>query len=270
MAESLLPRKNTTTLQIISDIHLEFRKSYPTIPKFAENLAILGDIGKPGTKIYEEFILTQSNQFDKVFLLMGNHDYYHSKDTVDKIIQKTRDLCKTTSNVHLLERDSFQLTDETVLLGCTLWSNINTHAAIHLNDFKHIHLKVSEELSDPLLKWKSKRLLDVNTYQDWHNRDVRWLNYNIEKRENTGESVVILTHHAPLKIMGGKYQNNKLDSAFTTDLKGLFKPPVIACCSGHLHANTDVKYNNIRSVSNAMGYENEDTGYRSNVVIDIP
>jgi hypothetical protein len=271
MIESLKPSKYTTTLQIISDVHLEFRKSQPTIPPYGENLAILGDIGKPGTDIYNKFITTQSEHFNKVFLIMGNHDYYHSKDTVDKILLKTKDICNSFNNVYLLERDSFQITEKTSLLGCSLWSHCDPEIVPFLNDFKKIHIKdINNYYDDPLLEWKSKKLLDVNTYNSWHDRDVKWLDYNIQKRNYIDESVVILTHHSPLKIMGGKYINNNLHSAFTTDLKHLFKYPVIAFCNGHVHSNCDVKYNNIRCVSNALGYENEDTGYSSNVVIDIP
>ena len=39
-----------TTLQIVSDTHLEFRNNeFPVINRHASNLALLGDIGKPFT-----------------------------------------------------------------------------------------------------------------------------------------------------------------------------------------------------------------------------
>ena len=78
-------------LQIVSDIHLEFySQNFPVIEKHAGNVALLGDIGKPFTYVYERFLFQQSETFDHVFVILGNHEYYNANKTMDKIILKAR------------------------------------------------------------------------------------------------------------------------------------------------------------------------------------
>ncbi len=247
----------TSQLQIVSDVHLEFRRVPPYIPRAAPNLALLGDIGKPFMTSYARFLTEQSKRFDNVFLIMGNHEYDNNKHTVDEILAKARAVCSNIPNVHLLERDSYDLTDQTTLLGCTLWSNIQPHVVKHLNDFKKILVERKQTLSPCI-------------YNSWHRRDVTWLDQAITVCHERGRKAIVLTHHGPLHAMSGEYLNSPLSSGFTTDLFDLFREPVVAFASGHVHSNVDITRNDIRSVSNALGYPKEETGYKSSVVVDVP
>ena len=266
--------KKKTQLQIESDIHLEFyKRTIPTITKHAENLALLGDIGKPFESNYKEFIEAQSKQFENVFVLLGNHEYYSITRTVPEILEKAKEVCGSFKNVHLLERDSYQLTEKTRLLGCTLWSQITEYSSGRLNDFNKIHLKLPRmetSLSDPLETYDKREKISVKNYRDWHCRDLFWIEKEISECRKAGMNAVVLTHHAPLKEMSGKYVGSDISSAFTSPLDHLFKPPVIAFANGHVHSNCDILKNNIRCISNARGYPGEDTGYKENVVVDIP
>lgn len=67
--------------------------------------------------------------------------------------------------------------------------------------------------------------------------------------------------------MGGKYAGNKQASGFVCDLTDLFAAPVAAFASGHVHSNVDFMLNGVRSVSNALGYTGEHTGYRGDTVL---
>src|SRR5688572_28243834 len=75
--------KRACRIQIVSDIHLEFRSkaNMPIIKRHAENLALLGDIGKPFCTSYASFIGEQAETFDHIFVVMGNHEYYNAKKT---------------------------------------------------------------------------------------------------------------------------------------------------------------------------------------------
>ncbi len=101
-------------------------------------------------------------------------------------------------------------------------------------------------------------------------RDVIWLQREIEKAKKDGKRVIVLSHHGPLHVMSGEYIGSPIRSAFVSDLSHLFKDPVIAFASGHVHSNVDVTHNGIRSVSNAMGYPKESTNYKEDVVIHVP
>lgn len=67
-------------IQIVSDLHLESRQGLPTIKRAAPVLALLGDIGYASCGIegdkLKQFLHAQTEMFDEVILLAGNHEYY--------------------------------------------------------------------------------------------------------------------------------------------------------------------------------------------------
>lgn len=255
-------------LQIVSDVHLEFygHVAYrPVLEKFAPYLALLGDIGKPFSEGYKKFIADQSAAFDKVFVLIGNHELYSDEHDAAEVIEQARAVCEGFHNVFFLERAMYDISEKTVLLGCTLWSDIDSKAADSLNDFRKIRQKRAG--STKLAK------LTPDVYQSWHERDVKWIQDTLDELRTTHpeKKAVVLTHHAPHKSMDGEYYGNRMSSAFTTDLTNLFRDPVIAFANGHVHSNCDLLVNNIRCVSNAMGYPGEQkrAKYNKNVTVEF-
>ncbi|KAI8815528.1 Metallo-dependent phosphatase-like protein [Fimicolochytrium jonesii] len=245
-------------LQIVSDLHLEFylKKPLPEFTRHGDDLALLGDIGKPWEPTYKNFIEREASRFDNVFLLLGNHEYYHRYAPVENILAEAEKVAACFQNVHLLERSTFDLTASTRLLGATLWSDIDSYASQRLNDFRTIRDKDGP--------------LTLERYRQWHKRDVSWLEQELERCRQEGVHAVVLTHHGPCQAMSGKFFGDALNPAFVTNLERLFAPPAIAFASGHVHSNCDLEVNGIRSVSNAKGYPGEATGYKEDVVIDIP
>lgn len=257
-----------TSLQIVSDLHLEFYKNIknlPTITKHAPYLIICGDLGNPYQDTYKHFIETQSNQFDKVFILKGNHCIYSSKHTYVECIEQIQKVCDLFENVYFLDNDIYNLTDKTTIIASTLWSDIKNHVAYMLSDFKCII--VSKEKSLIENKRPDIKMLNPDIYREWNRKDIKFIEDSIKKLKEENKEIIVLTHHAPHKKMGGIYEGNEMSSAFVNDLEYLFDYPVVCWCSAHVHSNVDTKINNIRSVSNCMGYKNENTGYKENVVI---
>lgn len=275
MASSkLLENIQNKSLQIVSDIHLEFYKNndFPIINQHAPILAICGDLAPIGKQYYKDFLEIQSKKFEKVLVIIGNHCLYSKKYSVDQLIQMARNICESFDNVILLDRNHYYLTDNTVILGATLWSNIDQYSSTQINDFNNIliHPKSSKYVNKDLYGLTFRNInihLTREIYCEYHNRDVAYLEEQIQVLKKLNKDVIVLTHHAPSLIMNGKYYGNKIASAFATDLEYLFEPPVIAWISAHVHSNVDTKINNIRCVSNCMGYKNEDTGYKDNVIV---
>jgi predicted phosphodiesterase len=240
-------------LQIVSDIHFEFGNKIKIIPG-APYLCVLGDVGNPFDLYYEAFFREQSEQFDKVFIVIGNHEYYFSDDA-DVVVKKIRSICESFSNVFLLDRDVYRISDETLLIGCTMWSRITEYAAAHINDFKMIGVN-------------GDSALDRETYLAWHERDVMFLNQTI--RDNSDMNIIVLTHHAPSNKLQKMYASSLVKSAFATDLEYMLREPVKAWAYGHLHCNEDVYINGVRCVSNCLGYPHErDVGYDDAVTIEF-
>jgi hypothetical protein len=281
MESNLLINIQKKSIQIVSDIHLEFYKdnNFPVINRHAPYLIIAGDLAPIDKPRYKDFLEIQSKKFEKVFVLIGNHCLYSQKYSVDQLIQMARNICESFDNVILLDRNHYNITEKTVILGCTLWSDINSYSSYHINDFKNIlvspkktkysHCTDSRYTANNLLNGLPNRNINLTKeiYCEYFKRDVEYLTTQIELLEKENKDVIVLTHHAPSLIMNGKYYGSKISSAFATDLNYLFKPPIVVWISAHAHSNVDTKINNIRSVSNCMGYKGEDTGYKEKVII---
>lgn len=164
-------------LQIASDLHLEF------LPKDALQeeeeieeiihphadaegtriLALLGDIGWPGTPVYERLVRHCSARWDHVLLVAGNHEYYNTfksiapflrsasrvlalkkaagqrPDTMQQREAAIRALCEQLDNVHFLHHDrAFDLVtaDGSLyrFLGTILWSDIPERVGFKVRD----------------------------------------------------------------------------------------------------------------------------------------
>ena len=69
----------TVPFQVLSDLHLEVGQQYPTFdfPTTAPNLILAGDIGLLSNyEAYLDFLHNQTERYDRVFLVLGNHELY--------------------------------------------------------------------------------------------------------------------------------------------------------------------------------------------------
>lgn len=239
------------TIQIISDIHLEYNM-FHVVEKHSDYLALLGDIGNPFEESYKNFLYINSKIFKKIFLINGNHELYSKIHNVDEIKNKIKEICKNIGNVFYLDKDFYDITDNTRIIGCTLWSNINKETVNHMNDFNYIRT--------------NNRLINMSDYINWFSEDLLFIEKHLDE---SNKDVIVLTHHGPSYIMSGKFNGSKLQSGFISDLEYLFKKPLIAWASGHVHDNQDVLIKGIRSVSNAKGNIGEETGFKQNVIINF-
>ena len=104
----------TLSIQIISDIHLEIVKKFTIIPK-APYLALLGDIGDPGTGRYSDFLREQARQFEKVFVLIGNHSCYGRTPAIAS--QLISEICKEDpEHLVLLDKTSYEINETHTIL----------------------------------------------------------------------------------------------------------------------------------------------------------
>ena len=105
----------TVVIQIVSDIHLETVKNFAIIPK-APYLALLGDIGDPGSSRYLEFMREQARQFQKVFVLIGNHSCYGRTPAIAS--QVISEICETDpEQLVLLNKATFDIDDRYTIIG---------------------------------------------------------------------------------------------------------------------------------------------------------
>ncbi|TVY47066.1 Uncharacterized protein LOCC1_G002982 [Lachnellula occidentalis] len=250
-----------TSIQILSDLHLEAPQSYDVFeiaPK-APYLALIGDIGCVKDTEYFSFISKQLSNFKIVFLLLGNHEPYHSdwatvKQSIQTFSQEMSEKKKKHADNNLgsfifLDQTRYDLSPSLTILGCTLFSNIlpsqTDHVSFGLNDFYQID------------SWT------VDQHNAAHASDLTWLNAQV-RAIGTSEAerkIIILTHHSPItseQAVDPAHAQSKISSGFASDLSGeecWGSANVKAWAFGHTHFNCDfVGKGGMRVVTNQRGY----------------
>jgi hypothetical protein len=175
--ETIMPQQPLLSIQLASDLHLEFKgvpDKNPSIPVNSKILALLGDIGNPTLTSYKEFLLLQSSRFEYVFVIAGNHEYYGLDVTRAK--QLIRNICSTCDNLIFLDRNSFVYnvpdSNKTIkFLGCTLWTNVpaKEKSIIQecLNDYRNIS--------------NGDKKISVQDTVRWHREETEWLEQEIDQ-----------------------------------------------------------------------------------------
>lgn len=290
-------------IQYISDIHLEthhntsesiFKK---ILKPSAPYLALCGDIGYPGTQLYEPFLKYCSDNFEHVFYIAGNHEFYNdmksikflknkelmskeldedslrrlsvrfSRDTRETRTEKIREICQKFTNIHFLDKEIFHIPNTNlIVVGCTLWSklDINKYMLPQFNDFHRI-------CQD------KDTLLTPKTYDDWNEDHVEFLGTTLKKiqDENTNLNILVLTHHCPTyDIIVDKYtisDPNNMNSFFANkDLVTPFGKNVKAWICGHTHGCKSINIDGTIVATNTFGYEWETIdGFKADAVIEI-
>jgi len=260
----LRSKQKTLSVQIASDIHLEFYenrndKIYSParhtledlfsrfIQPCAPILALLGDIGYPGSKIYQSFLTWCGAQFEKVLVVLGNHEFY-GNEYFKTLEQAQKDCTNAGKNVIFCNQTSLEINNH-VILATTLWSHINDQAMekiqIRLADYEQI------SIIDP--ETQKKRNLHPRDTVGFHKKDVAWIS---EKISNTKLPVIILSHHAPSMTCSEPDipPTDVCSAAFCSSLDYLFDDPVLAWGFGHTHFPIDFTSGTCHLLSNPAGY----------------
>ncbi|KAI9879149.1 MAG: hypothetical protein M1830_009408 [Pleopsidium flavum] len=259
-------------IQLLSDLHLEAPKSYDIfeITPTAPCLALIGDIGCVKDDGYLPFIERQLVKFKVVFLLLGNHEPYHSTWAAvkQKLRRFERETCKKRKDGSFgafifLDQTRYDLSSDITILGCTLFSNIlppqSESVSIGLNDFYHIE------------NWT------VEHHSEAHIADVDWLNAQVKliTELESHRKIIILTHHSPTtspKAVDPAHAQSKISSGFSSDLSGEVcwtSQNVRVWAFGHTHFNCDFvdPIAGKRIVTNQRGYYfSQSAGFERKVI----
>jgi predicted phosphodiesterase len=254
----LFQKPSTSTFQILSDLHLEVGQQYSAfeVPVSAPYLILAGDIGRLiDYKPYLDFLAKQTNLFKKVFLVLGNHEFYGLSFTA--AISEARRLASEPvlqGRLVLLDRTRYDVSEcpGVTILGCVLWSNIPESArevvTSKVKDFQKI------------IEWT------VDDHNKAFETDSAWLKQQFVaiNKENEGLSqgqqsrrILVVTHHAPSvqETASPNQVGNAWSSAFATDLlaEDVWRD-VHTWVFGHTHYTTEFEKRGVKVVSNQRGY----------------
>jgi predicted phosphohydrolase len=178
------------TFQVASDLHLEFYGKNPQVCELipsAPYLILAGDIGYPFQPHYQNYLTKVSTQYQKVFIISGNHEYYcpNEPHTMSEIDAKITQICQSLPNVFYLNNQSI-IVDEIRLIATTLWTDISEESKdileMSMNDYQCIYTDHG-------------KLVTTEDTNALHNQNVTWLASELAKYPK--DTIVVITHHLP-------------------------------------------------------------------------
>jgi len=254
-------------IQLASDIHLEVGHEDldALIKPKAKYLALIGDIGVVhNPEKYEQFLLLQAKNFEKVFVLSGNHEFY--KGEYNAVNEAINSICDKHESLEFLNARSVML-EGIKVIGACMWSFAPSKEAKDdighkLNDYRYIKIKEGDD---------EPRVITPDDTNKWFEAESKFIKSEIAKAKEENQQVIVLTHHAPVIGMGCSnpdFWNSLTNHAFGTNLRELFGSPVSLWCYGHTHWFHDMVIDGTRVVSNAHGYQ-QSKGYTPTKVLKV-
>ena len=254
------------SLQIVSDLHLEYRKTLPEIIPSAPYLALCGDIGHPKKPLYRQLLNEYSPKFKHIFLIAGNHEYYNKKLSYDRINTIMSRIALSYPNVSFLNNMSLDI-DNYRILGTTLWTKIpeelSEYVTKQMNDYRSImYYDKINHLHKPIT---------VAHTNKWNNENVNWLKHELIQAKVDNKKVIILTHHAPISqhTIAPKFETDRLNVAYANNLDDLLTDPIVLWAYGHTHYATNFEINGVKIVSNPLGYPSQTCDFNQSFVTSI-
>lgn len=257
--------------QLCSDLHLEMRgglrAGVDAYPKpVAPILVLAGDLYPAGSAEFKEILRRATEGFQLALYVPGNHEYYGSTGSMERLESMVADKANSLSNVFCLNRKSLNVGDIT-FIGATMWTNPPKSTWDDgVTDFNDYHAIKRDGGSG----YTPSELYAV------HKRHSAYLGRAVTAAKRTGaKSAVVVTHHVPdvrLSAETGSRPRNLFPFYFATDMDKLAGDPFVKIwCHGHSHESHCIRLDPWGPLfaCNARGYPNERTGYVNNAVVNV-
>ena len=233
-------------VRIYSDLHLEFDCKFD--PGTGDVLILAGDIclacevREPGI---QKFFNQCAAGYNKVFYVMGNHEYYGN----DIHTAKREIIDNIPSSITILDNNS-EFYKGWNFVGSTMWSDFHGHnegvmkdAGQMMNDYNYIT--------------KNGRKLTPEMVFDMHHETMHYFENVLPTLKGP---VFMITHHQPsLKSLLNSKYNQELGGAYCTDLIDFISQyyNIRYWAAGHIHESQDYSIGHCNVLSNPRGYHPE-------------
>ncbi|MBY0477710.1 MAG: metallophosphoesterase [Chitinophagaceae bacterium] len=250
-------------IQYCSDLHLEFRGNKNFLVKnpiqpSGEILLLAGDI-IPFALIdrHKDFFDFVSANYESVFWVPGNHEYYHYhlNDVKNPLYKKIR------HNVFLVNNQIIAYKSVN-LIFCTLWSSISPQ-----NEWN-----IQQSISDfSMIRIQGKRITPAQ-FNSLHQTDYAFLKTALNN--NDSKTNIVVTHHVPTFFnYPEQYKNSNVNEAFAVELYDfIFNSNAAYWIYGHHHNNTpEFTIGNTTMLTNQLGYvqQQEHKWFKQDAIIKI-
>ena len=246
-------------IQYVSDLHLEFydKLAFPLLVKpAARYLVLAGDIGQPSHPLFRSFMEYVSGNWDRVFYVAGNHEYYNMKkerrQTMSGVQDAIHNVIYPYKNVHFLHPSNphvYMSEQNVAIIGTTLWTHISDDMIVRaqrgMNDYNYIDAEPSKRLHPH----------DVNRL---HAAEKQLLEEQIMYWTFRKANICVITHHMPsYSLISQRYADFPLNACFASACESLMTRQVRAWIYGHTHTCGTQRIRDTMCHVNARGYPNE-------------
>ena len=265
-------------IDYISDLHIDFYLDYEAYDfdtlettklhrifdkRAGEVLVIAGDIGHYNSQnIFFLKVLREYYGYEKVFLVLGNHDYYLLQEKMRKRynyssferVYEMNKLCGELDGVHLLSGDIVEYRGAK-FGGSALWYDGSY--------MQRLDITMNKEKINDLWKRKmldARKIYGINRFDSLYRSEIEKLHGIYDKCD------VILTHvnpsidprHAP-----AKYMLDKINGFYSFDGDYYVANSTAKFwVFGHVHDRIEYEINGTKVVSNPLGYPGENRDFR--------
>lgn len=246
-------------IQVISDLHLEFlspsqvQQLTKKIGTRGDVLVLAGDIGNGMASHYRNFLEKMSVQFEKVFVVAGNHEYYGND--IDTTNDKIRSICGKMENVSFL-CSSWEDYGGVRWIGTTLWSHVEEDTQCFTNDIRYI------------------QNMPIQTYNQRHKEGVAFLTSALEDAGD--KPCVVITHYLPsMALIHERYKTtddepfNQWFASSLDPLIGSHTHHLPLWIYGHTHDPSRKRMFQTDMVCNPLGYEGENKHPDLDLIVEL-
>lgn len=244
-------------MRVMSDLHLEFNKDVD--PGTGDVLVLAGDICvvREYTK-YHEFFEKCAKGYNKVFYVMGNHEYYDG----DWSSVEDRLRSNLPPGITLLQNQS-EFYNGHHYVGATMWADFNNGDHVTMNT-------AQDSMSDyHVIRKKAHDLSPLDVLYE-HQQTINWFEQVLPTLRGP---VVMITHHQPsFKSVENTRYASGLQGAYCTDLTEFIMKHknITHWCCGHVHATNDYMIGQCRVLSNPRGYYEYGLNHEFNLSHQVP
>jgi predicted phosphohydrolase len=237
-----------------SDLHLEFRTDCPKIPTDGDILLLNGDIIPIASIIiYLDLFKEISFNFEKVYYVLGNHEYYHGDFNIILGDIRTFFTKHNINNIIVLNNDYYKLNNEYYVFGSTLWT-----------DFKNCNPLIKYYYSHRLNDCRQIKNINSEIIYSENKKAREFIKESYEEIKKLNKKLIVMTHHAPsVQCIHPKYKNSGdmnyyyANTRLIEDYCYEDDNIITKWLFGHCHNEFNFTEGSINIFSNPMGYPGE-------------
>jgi predicted phosphodiesterase len=245
---------------LLTDVHNEHRSAPYRVEDLDFDILILaGDIDSGLGGITWAAEESQRLGVPAIYVA-GNHEFYGTELLSHDIAMRIH---STKLGVHYLNNEALVI-DGVRFLGTTLWTDYQLTG----EHSYFVEYQIRRAMSDHRLIRYGESLFSPGHAQMLHSNAIEWLEEHLQKQGDY-ETTVAVSHHGPSqRCVHPKWTGSIVSNAYCSHLDHLVAQADF-WFYGHTHAALDTLVEQTRLVTNPAGYPGQETGFKSDLVIDL-